>query len=68
MPHGPDDIATRGLDPAEVIRASRGAWRRAVADTICESTRLIAAKDTTTAERVRLAALCEVLVRAIEVV
>lgn len=63
-----DDIATRSLDPAAVIGANRAGWRRLVSETAAASARLMAAKETTTAERVRLAALVEQLVKALDAV
>lgn len=68
MPQTPDDTATRQLDPAEIIGASRGAWRRACVEAVCETARLLASKETSTAERVRLAALIETMARALDVI
>jgi len=57
---------TVALDPATVTQANRSSWRRVVMEAVIESARLMCSVDTTTAERVRLASLIELLTKALE--
>ncbi len=66
VPRSPEDVATAALDPAAVVQSSRIEWRRSVGELVAQTARIMSARDTTTAERVRLASLVEILVRALE--
>lgn len=49
-----------------MVGADRAAWRRHLRETVAATARVMSAKETTTAERVRLAGLVEAMVSVLE--